>query len=188
MSETASPGLFALIKEDYRSHGCDWHRPGFKAMAVYRFGVWRMKIRPFLIRGGLSVLYRMMFRRCAHVYGIEVPFTAKVGRRVIFEHQHGIVVHGGSVIGDDCIIRHGVTLGIRDEGRLTEAPTLGARVSVGAGAKILGAVRIGDDVKIGANAVVLRDIPSSCVAVGIPARIIFPERHSALEIGREVSS
>ncbi|HAX76123.1 MAG TPA: serine acetyltransferase [Cyanobacteria bacterium UBA11372] len=173
-SETSELGLWEQIKEDWIAHGRDWTMPGFRAVAVKRFGVWRMKIEPKLLRAPFSILYRMLYRKIRNTYGIELPYTVKLGRRVIFEHQHGIVIHGYSEIGDDCYIRQGVTIGNRYLDRPLEAPKLGDRVNVGAGAKILGAVTIGDDVNIGANAVVLSDIPSGMTAVGIPAKIINP--------------
>src|SRR5947207_8760398 len=98
-------GLVAQIREDWIAHGRDWTRPGFRAVAVHRFGNWRMRIRSKFLRAPFSVIYRMMFRRVRNVYGIELPYTVKLGRRVIFEHQSGIVIHGNSVIGDGCIIR-----------------------------------------------------------------------------------
>lgn len=164
--------LLRLWAEDYQTHHRDWFRPGFRALFAYRFGVWRMSVRPKLIRGFLSLLYKYLYRRSAYVYGIEIPYTAVIGRRVTLEHQHGIVIHGATVIGDECVLRQGVTLGIRSEKHPNDAPCLGKRVSVGAGAKILGAVRIGDDAKIGANAVVLCDVPPGCTAAGVPAKIV----------------
>ena len=93
--------LVDLIHEDWVTHGRDYTRPGFKAIAVYRFGVWRMSIYPKLFRAPFSVIYRMLYRRARNVYGIEIPYTAKVGRRVRIDHQHGIVIHGNSEIGDE---------------------------------------------------------------------------------------
>jgi serine O-acetyltransferase len=90
---------------------------------------------------------------------------------VVIEHQGCIVIHGNCEIGDDCIIRQGVTLGNRNLDRPFDAPRLGRRVNVGAGAKILGAVDVGDGAAIGANAVVLEDVPAGDLAVGVPARI-----------------
>lgn len=170
--EEAHLGLLGQILEDWEAHGRDWTRPGFRAVAVHRFGNWRMKIRRKVLRAPFSVLYRALYRGVRNFYGIELPYTTRLGRRVVFEHQHGIVIHGYSVIGDECIIRQGVTLGNRGVERPLDAPRLGNRVSVGAGAKILGGVSIGDDAKIGANAVVTRDVPPSAVAVGIPARAL----------------
>lgn len=164
-------GLRALIAEDYRNHGRDWTRPGFRTLAVHRFGVWRMGVRQRWLRVPLSILYRIGFRHCRNVYGIELPFTAKVGRNVVIEHQGGIVIHGASVIGDGCIIRQNCTLGIRSLDELDAAPVLGRNVNVGAGAAILGRVTIGDGAAIGANAVVLKDVPAGALATGIPATI-----------------
>lgn len=169
---TDSPSLWQQIVEDWNAHGRDWTKPGFRAIAVYRFGVWRMGIHPLILRAPLSILYRMMFRKVRNGYGIELPYSAKVGRRLIIEHQSAIVIHGNCVIGDDCVIRQGCTLGNRYLDRLDEAPILGDRVNVGAGAKILGRVQIGDDVCIGANAVVLSDVDAGETAIGIPAKIL----------------
>lgn len=165
-------GLFSQIKSDWHHNGRDWTRPGFRALAYYRFGVWRMGVRSFLLRAPLSIIYRYLFRRARNLYGIELPYTAQVGEGVVFEHQHGIVIHGACVIGDGCIIRQGVTLGIRSLDGLKDAPILGKRVNVGAGAIILGKISIGDNANIGANAVVLKDVPANTTVVGIPAKPI----------------
>jgi serine acetyltransferase len=162
--------LFQQIKEDYIAHKRDWTRPGFRAIATHRFGVWRMKVNPKILRAPLSVVYRYLYRKCRNHYGIELPYTSTIGRRVVIEHQHGIVIHGQCVIGDDCIIRQGVTLGNKTLDRPEDAPRLGNRVNVGAGAKILGLVNIGDDATIGANAVVVKDVPAGALAMGIPAK------------------
>jgi serine O-acetyltransferase len=181
------PSVWRLIAEDYVAHGREALRPGFQALLVYRLGVARMGIRSRLLRAPLSVLYRLAFRGVNGVYGIELPFSARIGRRVVFEHQHGIVVHGESVIGDDCIVRQGVTLGIRSLQQLTHAPVLGQRVNIGAGAKILGDVKIGDDADIGANAVVLQDVPSGALAVGVPARLVSTRKADKKPAERQVT-
>jgi serine acetyltransferase len=168
----SSLGLWHQIHEDWIAHQCDWTKPGFQAVALHRFGVWRMNIQPKLLRAPLSALYRFLYCWVRNLYGIDLPYTVQLGRRVVVEHQGGIVVHGYAVIGDDCVIRQGVTLGNRHHSRPLESPKLGDRVNVGAGAKILGAVTIGDDANIGANAVVLSDIPAGQTAVGVPAKII----------------
>jgi serine O-acetyltransferase len=170
-----SLSFWQQIREDWEAHGRDWTKPGFRAVAVHRFGVWRMQIEPKLLRAPLSLLYRSLYRKIRNGYGIDLPYTVKLGRRVVIEHQNGIIIHGYSVIGDDSIIRQGVTLGNRYLDRPFDAPKLGARVNVGAGAKILGNVTIGDDASVGANAVVLSDIPAGQTAVGIPAKILQPK-------------
>ncbi len=163
--------LWRQIRNDWRSHERDWTRPGFRALAFYRFGVWRMGIRNKWLRAPLSLLYRWLYRRARNLYGIELPYSATVGDNVVFEHQGGIVIHGNAVIGDGCIIRQGVTLGNRRLDDPFGAPTLGANVNVGAGAKILGRVTIGDNAVIGANAVVLNDVPANHLALGVPATV-----------------
>ena len=160
------------IEEDWIAHGRDWTKPGFRAVAVQRFGVWRMSIKSKILRAPFSILYRMLYRKVRNTYGIELPYSVKLGRRVVIEHQGDIVIHGDCVIGDDSIIRQGVTLGNRYLDRPFDAPKLGERVNVGAGAKIFGNVSIGDDANIGANAVVLCDVPAKATAVGVPAKVI----------------
>jgi serine O-acetyltransferase len=164
--------LLEQIVEDWRTNGRDWTRPGFQALAIHRFGNWRMKVRPIILRAPLSVVYRTLFRYARNFYGIELPYHAEIGRRVVIEHQTGIVVHGNARVGDDCIIRHGVTIGNRRIDNPFDAPTLGRGVNIGAGAKILGGVTVGDGAQIGANAVVNTDVPAGATAVGIPARIV----------------
>jgi serine O-acetyltransferase len=164
--------LLQLIHEDWESHGRDWTKPGFRAMAIHRFGNWRMTVKPKLVRAPFSVLYRTLFRFARNVYGIELPYSAVVGRRVVIEHQGDITIHGSAIIGDDCVIRQGVTVGNRRRTRPFDAPHLGKGVSVGAGAKILGAVKVGDHANVGANAVVFHDVEANTTVVGIPARKI----------------
>lgn len=160
-----------LIREDLSTYNGDWTRPGLQALLVHRFGQRAKLIGPKLLRYPLVALSKVMFITVRNLYGIELPFSASIGRRVIFEHQHGIVVHGNCVIGDDCVIRQGVTLGIRRMSQLHMAPRLGKAVDVGAGAKILGGISVGNNVIVGANSVVLDNVPSESVAVGSPARV-----------------
>jgi N-acetylglucosaminyl-diphospho-decaprenol L-rhamnosyltransferase len=163
--------LMQYWAEDYEVHRRDASRPGFRAVAVHRFGNYRMHVRkPW--RGLLTLIYQPLYEHCRNHYGVELPYSAKVGRRVLFEHQGGIVIHGCAEIGDECIIRQGVTLGNRHMNAPFAAPVLGVRVNVGAGAKILGDIQIGNEASIGANSVVLEDVPAGSVAVGIPARIL----------------
>ena len=164
--------LCRQVAEDYAAHGREWTRPGFRAVAVHRFGVWRMGVRSKLLRAPLSLLYRWAYRHCRNVYGIELPYSVRLGRRVVVEHQGGIVVHGNTQIGDDCIIRQNCTFGIRTLDDLTAAPVLEAGVNVGAGAVVLGRVRIGAGAAIGANAVVLTDVPAGAMAAGVPAKVL----------------
>ena len=164
-------GLWRQIAADWRAHDRDWTRPGFRAVAVHRFGVWRMGVDPKPLRAPFSLLYKWLFRHCRNRYGIELPYTVKLGQGVVIEHQGAIVVHGGCEIGDGCIIRQGCTLGLRRLDDLTAAPVLEAYVELGAGAVVLGRVRLGRGARVGANAVVLDDVPAGTTVWGIPAAV-----------------
>jgi serine O-acetyltransferase len=148
---------------------------GFWALQVYRLGHLRYRFQSKLVRYPLGALHVVLSKLAEMLCGVTIGVSAKIGRRLIIEHSGAIVVHGHAVLGDDCIIRQGVTIGNRYMNKPLEAPTIGHRVNIGAGAKILGAVHIGDDAEIGANAVVLKDVPAGAVAVGVPARIILRE-------------
>ena len=99
----------------------------------------------------------------------DIRPEASLGRNLMLPHPNGVVIHEDSVIGDDCMIMQQVTIGMIGE---DQVPKIGNRVYIGAGAKIIGKVSVGDDSRIGANAVVTKDVPPFCTAVGVPARII----------------
>ncbi len=161
------PGSF---REDWRTYQGNILAPGLWVMAVYRFGRWRYGIRPRWIRIGFSFVYKILFTMVQIASGAEIPCEARIGRGLRIDHSHGIVISGDAWLGDDVILRNGVTIGLRHTGT-RGSPVIGDRVDIGTGAKILGTIRIGDDVGIGANAVVLCDVPSNSIAVGVPARI-----------------
>jgi serine O-acetyltransferase len=145
---------------------------GFWALLVYRFGHARLSIRNRMVRAPWTIAYITLNKLAEVACGIVIGSTAVIGRRLCIEHHGGIVIHGNAVIGDDCLIRHGVTIGNTGPDDPLGAPTVGDRVQFGAGAKVLGRIRIGDDVIIGANAVVVRDVPDLAVVVGVPARVV----------------
>lgn len=145
---------------------------GFWALQVYRFGRLRYRFQSKLIRIPLGVLHLILAKLMEMASGITIGVGAKIGRRLTIEHSGAIVVHGNAQLGDDCIIRQGVTIGNRRMDDPFGAPVLGHRVNVGAGAKILGRVTVGDGAEIGANAVVIKDVPAGATAVGVPARIL----------------
>ena len=163
--------MFDNIREDWHTYQRNITRQGLWVMAVYRFGCWRYTIQRRWIRWPFSLLYKILFLLVQILTGIELPCEAKIGRRFIIEHFGDIIISGDAVFGDDVIIRQGVTVGLRHTG-VRGSPIIANRVDIGAGAKILGPIRIGDDVIIGANAVVIRDVPNNSIAVGVPARII----------------
>ena len=128
-------GLFALLREDLRTHQSLFAQ-GFWAVAVNRFGNWRMDVRPRLLRAPLSLLYKIAYRVSHWTTRIELPYIVRVGRRVRIWH-HGGCVLGARSIGDDVQIRHNVTFGLAGHGDPIEAiPTIEERVLVGAGAAV----------------------------------------------------
>ncbi|HSV69406.1 MAG TPA: serine acetyltransferase [Methylibium sp.] len=175
---------FGRIRADFRAHGSRWGAQGFWALAVYRFGRWRYGIRAPLIRKPLSALYHVLFKLVQVATGIELPCEVRIGRNFVIDHFGGIIVSGYASFGDDCRIRQGVTVGLAGTDDPC-APTIGHGVDIGAGAKLLGRIVIGDHVSIGANAVVVTDVPSHCIAIGVPA-VVRPRRvlRSARRISR----
>jgi serine O-acetyltransferase len=162
--------MFDNLREDWVTYGRDISAPGFWVMVVYRFGRWRYTIRYALIRKPFSLAYKIAYVLAIAVTGAELPCEAELGRRVRIDHPQGLVVSGDARLGDDVVLRNGVTIGLRYTGR-RGSPVIGNRVDIGAGAKILGEIQIGDDCCIGANAVVLRDMPAESIGVGVPADI-----------------
>lgn len=163
-------GLLALLREDLRTHDGKILEQGFWAVAVHRFGNWRMGL-PKVLRAPCTLLYRFLVRWVEWTCGITLPYTVRLGRRVRIWHHGGTILHAAS-IGDDVHIRQNTTFGIARRDRLHELPTIEARVDIGCGVAILGNVTVGHDSVIGANAVVLEDVPPKSVAAGVPARVV----------------
>lgn len=139
--------------------------PGFHARVLHRLShrLWRWN---------LKWLGRFVSHLARWLTGIEIHPAAVIGRRFFIDHGMGVVIGETAEIGDDVTLYHGVTLGGTTWERGKRHPTLGNGIVAGAGAKLLGPIRIGDRAKIGSNAVVVRDVPAGATAVGIPARII----------------
>ena len=164
-------GLLGLLREDLRTHEGALFDQGFWAVAVHRFGNWRMGFRWKLVRAPLTLLYRFLFKVVEWTCGITLPYTTRLGRRVHIWHHSGMILHARS-IGNDVHIRHNTTFGVvrRDQNRAI--PIIGDRVDIGCGVSILGACRIGSDAVIGAHSLVLSSVPDGAVAVGAPAKVV----------------
>jgi serine O-acetyltransferase len=168
--------IFRNISADLRSHSGNWAAQGFLALVVYRFGRWRYGVRPVILRKALSLIYRVSYKLVQIVCGIELPCEVELGRNFVIDHSGGIVISGYAKFGDNCRIRNGVVVGLS---RVDDpcAPVIGNNVDIGAGAKLLGRITIGDNCLIGANAVVIRDVPANSIAVGVPA-VVKPRKPS----------
>lgn len=146
--------------------------PGLHALQMHRLAHW-------LWNHGLRWLARLLSHLTRFFTGIEIHPGARIGRRVFIDHGMGVVIGETAVIGDDCTLYHGVTLGGTSWNKGKRHPTLERGVVIGAGAKVLGPITIGAGAKIGSNAVVVREVPAGCTAVGIPAHIIEPGQAQA---------
>lgn len=121
-------------------------------------------------------MYKILYKITQIITGIELPCEVPVGKNFRIDHFGGIIISGYSSFGDNCVIRNGVTIGLKNIEDKT-APKIGNRVNIGAGATILGRITIGNNVDIGANAVVIKSVPDNSIAVGIPAKIL-PKKES----------
>jgi serine O-acetyltransferase len=143
--------------------------PGLHAVWMHRVAH-RLWLKP-----GLQLPARVLSQLTRLVTGVEIHPGASIGRRFFIDHAMGVVIGETAEIGDDVMLYHGVTLGGRSLERVKRHPTLEDGVTVGAGARILGPIVIGAGAQIGANAVVVKDVPAGAVVVGVPGRIITPE-------------
>jgi serine O-acetyltransferase len=140
--------------------------PGLQALLSHR-------LAHSLRRLGIPFIPRLLSHLARFFTGIEIHPGAQIGRGVFIDHGMGVVIGETAIIGDYALIYQGVTLGGTGKESGKRHPTLGENVVVGAGAKVLGNIYIGNDVRIGAGSVVLRDVPSECTVVGIPGRVIY---------------
>lgn len=162
--------MFNHIKQDLKNYQGDWAAQGFWVMLVYRFGRWRYTIENVLVRKICSFIYKFLYKLVQILTGIEMPCEAEVGDNFLIDHFGGIVISGYAKFGDNCRLRNGVVVGLKNVSEPC-APQIGNNVDIGAGAKILGNIKIGNNVNIGANSVVLTDVPDNAIAVGVPAVI-----------------
>lgn len=152
----ASPGLHAI-----------WaHRLAHRMWG--RGGRWRLPAR-------------LLSQTMRSVTGVEIHPGATIGERFFIDHGMGVVIGETAEVGDDVMLYHAVTLGGRSLARVKRHPTVGNGVTIGAGARVLGPVEIGDKAQIGANAVVVKDVPAKSVATGVPAQVRFPDRQRSEE-------
>ena len=171
-------GLVALLSEDFATHGHRFSAPGFWAVALHRFGNWRMGVQQKALRAPLTLAYRTGFQLVRSLWGIDLPYDVKLGRRLRLDH-HGSITIGARSIGDDVVIRHSVVIGVLRRGGGDDKPTIGDRVELGPRACVVGAVTIGDDTFICANTVVPINIPAHSTVLGVPGRIVDLDRQLA---------
>ena len=138
---------------------------GFKALRWYRFANW-------LYRHKCRFLARVASQWCKHLHGIEIHPGARIGKGVFIDHGVGVVIGETAEVGDNCVIYQGVTLGGTGKDVGKRHPTIKDNVMICAGAKVLGPITVGENCKIGAQAVLLKSVPPNCTVVGVPGRIV----------------
>lgn len=143
--------------------------PGVHALLFHRISHWLWNL-------GLKWLARMVSHLGRWLTGIEIHPGAVIGRRFFIDHGMGVVIGETAVIGDDCTLYHGVTLGGTSWEKGKRHPTLSNNVVVGAGAKVLGPILVGEGARIGSNSVVVKDVPAGATVVGVPGKLITPRK------------
>lgn len=173
------PHLLSLIREDVAN--VVEHDPAAKSsLEVFLcysglHAVWFYRVNHWLWNHGLFLLARMMSQAARFLTGIEIHPAAKIGRRLFIDHGHGVVIGETAIVGDDVTLYQGVTLGGTGKEHGKRHPTIEDNVVVGGGAKILGNIVVGQNCRIGAGSVVLRNVPEDSTVVGVPGHIIFRE-------------
>ncbi len=156
-------GMGCVLKEFFIGQGC-------------KFSIWLRLTQYLESKRPLSAPFywfaRCMLRRNAVRFGLQIGHTAQIGPGLFIGHYGGIVINGRTRMGRNCNLSQGVTIGTAQQAGKKDPPSFGDNVYIGPGAKIFGAITIGNNVAIGANAVVTKDLPDNAVAVGVPARII----------------
>jgi serine O-acetyltransferase len=152
--------------------------PGMRAVWAYRRQHW-------LWTHGHKGLARWLSTRSRRKFGVEIHPGATIGRRFLIDHGMGIVVGETTIVGDDCMIYQGVTLGGTGKETGKRHPTLGNHVVVGVGAKVLGSIVLGNNVKVGGGAVVVKDVPADCTVVGVPGHVVRVDGKRLGEVGND---
>lgn len=170
--------MFKLLRSDYDRHGRSLLNPTFWAISNFRFGNWIQKIKLPPVRWLAYKLYGLNHFLLLITCNIEINIGAKIGKDLHLIHSGNIHIHPKTVIGDRCGIMHDVTIGTNMG---PGVPVIGNDVFIGAGAKVLGKITIGDGSIISANSLVTVNVPQKAVAVGVPAKIIKGDRLKALK-------
>lgn len=169
------PGVLARMREDVRA--ARDHDPAASSVLEVALtypgvhAVWAYRVAHNLWCRGHRLSARIVSALARLHTGVDIHPAARLGRRLFIDHANGVVIGATTTMGDDCILFHQVTLGGVSMTPGKRHPTLGDRVMVGAGAKVLGPIRIGTGAKVAANAVVVKDVPDGCVAIGVPAQL-----------------
>jgi GT2 family glycosyltransferase/serine acetyltransferase len=164
-------GLFELLGEDFRTYDADVWQPGLWAIVAHRIGRRAMTMRAGVARAAMTAVYEVLATVVDTVWGIQLCKSVRVGRRVRLWH-FGCMLLNAREIGNDVHIRHGTTLGPLRKSSADNLPSIQDRVDLGSGVAVLGAVVVGHDATVGANSVVVKDVPPYATMLGVPARVV----------------
>lgn len=168
--------MLAKMREDIRAvlAGDPAAKSGLQVALLYSglHAIWAYRCANALHRRGFRFLARGLSQGARWLTGVEIHPAAIIGRRFFIDHGMGVIIGETAILGEDVLLYQGVTLGGTGNESGKRHPTLGDRVVVGAGAKVLGNIRIGSDTRIGANSVVLHDVPPHSTVVGIPGKVV----------------
>ena len=151
--------------------GC-YYSPGVHAIVIFRFGKW-LKRRNILLRVFLEPIYALLYHRVHSKWGIEIPRAAEIGEGFYIGHSGGITISESAKFGKNVTISQQVTIGVSGQGEKRGVPVIGDNVYIAPGAKIFGKIKIGNNVKIGANAVIYKDVPDNATVVLEPGFTIL---------------
>ena len=169
------PTLIQLCKEDLAAaiNSDPAARNALEVALTYPgvHAVWAYRLAHMVFKKNFKLLARIVSSISRSYTGVDIHPGARLGRRLFIDHADGVVIGETTKVGTDCVLFHQVTLGGVSMSKGKRHPTLGDRVMVGAGAKVLGPIHVGSDARIAANAVVVRDVPAGCSAIGVPARV-----------------
>jgi serine O-acetyltransferase len=170
------PGFLASVREDLKSalQRDPAARSRLEIALLYPglHAIWIHRISHWLWARGAKLPARWLSQLARGLTGIEIHPGATVGQRVFIDHGMGVVIGETAEVGDDVTLYHGVTLGGTSLAKGKRHPTIGNRVTIGAGAKVLGNILVGDDSRVGANAVVVKTVPENSVVVGVPGQVV----------------
>ena len=183
--------MFQRIRDDIRSvfERDPAARSTLEVLLAYPglHAVWIHRVSHRLWRWRLKLIARVLSQLARWLTGIEIHPGATIGNRFFIDHGMGVVIGETADIGDDCTLYHGVTLGGTSWEKAKRHPTLGNNVVVGAGAKILGPITLGDNARVGSNSVVVKDVPANATVVGIPGRIVIVKEDANTEKRRAMA-
>lgn len=177
----------SLIKSDFRRYKLQYNKLGEDNSSFYIFmsnsGLWVLlvyRLRRYIeyefrlpfVRNMIRMILMIISQFLKVLTSIELPFTVEIGSGCFFPHVGSIVIHYRSKVGNNCTFVQDITIGLAGRGTEEGAPVIGSQVYIGAGARVIGPIVIGDNVVIGANAVVTKDVPDNAVVAGIPAKIV----------------